>query len=564
MNRLTTSVLLIATAAAGFAAGCYDFTKAGLPVVPSASRTAEIAPPAPRKVVPLETPTQFMQLNSIEECRSFFYSVEQRFAGRHPLVLRAGRDFALRRWLELDAESALVEAERTPGHGYTTEGFAVDLFRVWLDLHVENAIEAWNQANPVLSKNVRVAFLTALADKDPAKAFAVWQTPRGKSTAPWGDDAEEGIFRRWAQQDPRVAMDNASKSGGGAHQAVIDEWAGSKPTEALAYIRSGNLLEIGLRSSILLPLLLQSDSAAAHNALSQASEGEIERISRKWTDRDPSGALHWAQSQPPDSPLVRAILGGVAGKIAFSDPERALQVLGSLPPESEDNPQGRMRDFEIRSAHREAFASLAATNPERAREMILTNPEMVKRGALDGYLTYAFANDSAAGIEQCREWLTNPALKEATTSAALMAFRWGHGAGARDPSEVIAALPELAEKVDSDVLSGWAKANPTGAAEFIMQRAAAGKPVEDLKSEGVIAEIAIARPEWTSVWLQRLPDAALQVEAAHTLAANWAAFDPDAAGRWIDSLPDGPVRESALIGFDQRGASERDSIRGEE
>ncbi len=563
MNRLTTSVLLIATAAAGFAAGWFFVGKTKTSAGPAASRApAGTAPAALPPAVSAVTPPEFTQLNTIEECRAFLYSADQRFAGRHPFVLGAGRDFALRRWLEIDAESALQEAEHSPGHEYATEGFAADLFRVWLDLHVDNAIEAWSQANPVLSRNVRVAFLTALADKDPAKAFAVWQTPRGKSNTPWGDDVEEAIFRRWAQQDPRVAMENAS--GGGARLSVIDEWAGTKPAEALAYIRAENLLETGLRSSVLLPLLLQSDSAAAREALSKAGEREVESISRNWTERDPTGALHWAQSQPPDSPLVRAILGAVAGKIAFSDPERALQVLSSLPPANNNDPQGRLRDFEIRSAHREAFASLAATNPERARELILTHPDMVKRGALDGYLTYAFANDSAAGIEQCREWLANPALKEAATSAALMAFRWGHGAGARDPSVVIAALPELAEKVDSDVLSGWAKANPTGAAEFIAQRAAAGKPVEDLEKRGVIAEIAIARPEWTSVWLQRLPDAALQVETAHTLAANWAAFDPEAAGRWIDSLPDGPVRESALSGIDRRHASERDPFGGEE
>lgn len=558
MNRLTKSALLLATAAAGFAAGWFDVRKADVATAPAAprARTARVTETVPAPVN-AETAPEFPQLTTVEDCRAFYHSVAQRFAGRHPFVLGAGRDYALRRWLELDAESALQEAERTPGHEYASEGFAVNLFRVWLDLHVESAIEAWNQANPVLARNVRVAFLTALADKEPAKSFAVWQTPRGKSNTSWGDSAEEAIFRRWAQQDPRVAMDNASKSGGGARQAVLDEWAGTKPAEALAYIRSENLLEMGLRSSVLLPLLMKSDPGTVQKALAEAGEGEAKSISRTWTDRDPAGALQWAQSQPPDSPLVRSILGAVARKIAFSDPERALQVLSSLPPAANNESQGRLRDFEIRSTHREAFASLAATNPERARELILTQPELAKRGALDGYLTYAFANDSAAAIEQCREWLANPALKEAATSAALMAFRWGHGAGARDPSEVIAALPELADKVDGDVLSGWAKANPTGAAEFIAQRAAAGKPVEDLKSEGVIAEIAIARPEWTASWLQRLPNAALQAETAHTLAANWGAFDPDAAVRWIDSLPDSPVRESALAGFERRNAPAR-------
>ena len=548
MNRLTTSALLLTTTAAGFAAGWFDVRKTDARSAPAAPRAASatVTPAAPAGMN-TDPAQEFPRLTTVEECRAFLYSAGQRFGSRHPFVQSAGRDYALRRWLELDAESALVEAERKPGHEFTSEGFAVDLFRVWLDLNVESAIGAWNQANPVLARNVRTAFLTNLADKDAPRAWAVWQTPRGKGDSIW-DPAEEAIFRRWAQQNPREAAEKAA--GGRMQEAVINEWATSSPAGALTFVRANSLFRTALNTT-LLPFLLQSDPAAAREAFARAGDYGDRSIAGNWAERDPSGALLWAQTQPPDAPLVREILAAAAIKLASSDPERALTVLNSLPA-LKDGPDAKMRDFEVRSAHREAFASLAATNPERARELILTQPDLVKNGALDGYLTYAFANDSAGAIAQCREWLANPVLKEAATSAALMAFRWGHGAGARDPSEVIAALPELADKVDGDVLSGWAKANPTGAAEFIAQRAAAGKPVNDLKEEGVIAEIAIARPEWTAAWLQRLPDAALQAETACTLAANWSAFDPDAAGRWINSLPDGPLRESAVAGFDHR------------
>ena len=551
MNRLTTSALLLATAAAGFAAGWFGFTQDK--VVPSpapAPRTATVAATTTVLAPAIAEPAlEFPLLMTVEECRAFLHGTDQRFAGRHPFVRGAARDFALRRWLELDAESALQEAERTPGHEFTTEGFAADLFRVWLDLNVESAIGAWNQANPVLARNVRTAFLTFLADKDAARAFAVWQSPRGK--APDWDPAEEAIFRRWAQQNPVAAAEKAVS--GDARKAVAGEMARTDPAKALELLRLPDQPGYNLSGmdTTLLAWLLQTDPLAARQSLSAADRVTCAKLAQEWSNTDPLAALRWAQSQSADSPMVQETLSAVAGKLASSDPERALQLLAAVPWAAKDSPVPGGNNA-IRGAYREAFASLAATDPSHARELIQTLPEHAKSGALDGYLTYAFASDAAGAIAQCREWLANPALKEAAAAAALAAFRPGNGAVVRDPSEVIAALPELADKVDGEVLSGWAKANPTGAAAFIAQRAAAGQLAEELPRQDVIADIAIARPEWTSVWLQRLPDAALQTETAQTLAANWGAFDPEAAGRWIDSLPDGPVRESALSGFDHR------------
>lgn len=97
--------------------------------------------------------------------------------------------------------------------------------------------------------------------------------------------------------------------------------------------------------------------------------------------------------------------------------------------------------------------------------------------------------------------MADPDLKAAAENAALMAFRCGYGAGARDPSAILAAIAELKQKVDADVLSGWAKANLMSAPDFILQRTAAGKPVADLEYVGVIAGIAISQPAYTSLWL---------------------------------------------------------------
>ena len=100
-------------------------------------------------------------------------------------------------------------------------------------------------------------------------------------------------------------------------------------------------------------------------------------------------------------------------------------------------------------------------------------------------------------------------------------------------------------------MEGWVATDPLAVADFISERYAADKPINDLGHRRVLAELAIAQPEYTGLWLQRLPDPELQAQAAKTLSANWSAFDPAAAAAWINSLPAGPVRDTAAEEFNR-------------
>ena len=156
-----------------------------------------------------------------------------------------------------------------------------------------------------------------------------------------------------------------------------------------------------------------------------------------------------------------------------------------------------------------------------------------------------------------REWSANPALKDTATEAVLAAFEPGRDGSVHDPSALIAASPELADKVDGKILSGWAKANPTSAADFITKRIAAGKNLENLGRSGVLTELSVSQPQYTGLWLQRLRHPDLQMEAAETLSSNWSAFDPEAAAKWINGLPDGAVRQAAMDGYEKHRRGRR-------
>ena len=113
---------------------------------------------------------------------------------------------------------------------------------------------------------------------------------------------------------------------------------------------------------------------------------------------------------------------------------------------------------------------------------------------------------------------------------------------------MLAAIPELNDAVDENVLSTWTKANPEAAAGWIAKRLEQGKAVK-FGNSGILADLAISAPEFTAAWLENLSDPAIQKTAANTLTANWGAFDLDAAKQWVASLPDGELRQAAEAGL---------------
>lgn len=556
MNRPVSIALILLAAAGGFAAGWWPLAERESVAASAMPRGEEAPAVATAVVLPNEdAPPSLPELNSVEECREFLRTSGKKFSARHPLTRQAIRDYALRRWLELDAESALQEAERQPGNEFAENGFAPELFRVWLDLNVDSAIEGWTQANPLLAKNVRAAFLSTLADKDPARAFELWKTSRGKSARRVYDPAEEAIFQRWAQQDPKAALQCRD------NDLVWGAWIDADPATAYAELKRRNAGDWPPAAGVavrLFPWLQRESPAEAAQLMAAVSAKEPDSglnagtLANSWVARDARGALRWAETQPSQSALAQEVMLAGISHIATSDPEAAIALLRRVDQAPSSKVNAQYDAFKRSYAAREAFASLAAADQTKARELLAADPELAKNGGVAGFLTYAFAGDTATAIQQTREWLREPALKEAAAEGALMAFNWEHGAGARDPSELLAAIPELADKVKADVLSGWAKVNPAGAADFIMERARGGHDISGLTDEGVLAELAIAQPEYTGLWLQRLPDPELQTQAAKTLSANWAAFDPAAAAAWINSLPAGPVRDTATEEFRQQ------------
>ena len=497
------------------------------PVTSSASLSPRLEPGLP-------------ELSRVEDCRHFLESLAALPLDRPPGIARAEKNYALRRWLELDAESALAEAERRP------EGdFGTDLFRVWLDLNAPSALAAFGQASPALTKKARDAFFMALADKDPALAVRELEKPRWKSNDPW-DYALKSAYEKWAFIDPPAAADQAGKQGSESSTGVARNWTIMDPKAAWRYYKEG------LTDSAILGAVFAAAAALESPEAKQVVgeilallkkkdpkrlDYELGQLARTLADQDPVAALEWARKQPPDDPLSKEVLTHSGRKLATSDPEQALALLAET--------GGSSRTYENDGILREAFASLSASDPERALTLMNALPEKQRWAAMSGWLTRGFSADPDAAMQQTRAWLADPAMRQSAMSGWANAFSWGHGSGIRDPGPSLEAMPELNDAVTGYVLSTWAKGDPEAVAGWIGARTGDPRLLDKMKDEGVLAEIAMSRPEFTAEWINRLPASPIQEDVVRTLAANWNAFDPEATHAWIDTLPAGLLQEAA-------------------
>lgn len=503
--------------------------------------------------------TTLPDLADVQACRDLL-EISATPDQRHPLLRRLDRERALRRWIELDPAGALTEAERNP-----TADFARDLFRNWIELTPTGALDAMNRANQTLAGKVAKDFFLALVAKDPAMAMVELQTPKWETlgTTYLGDDFRREIHRQWLRSDPTAAIASLGPPPSGdldrSEFGIMEVWGETDFKAAWSHYFPEVTTDKAFESShagVLIAKGLLAGSPEALQVLGSLPE-KTEKDGRFVFDKrqdiadlmvrqDPHAALEWANSRPADDLLRLRILATAARPLASSDPEQALALLHES--------GGSTHLWENTGVLRESFAALAAEDPDGAAGRISKLSQGQRGDAMSGYLTRISLTNPDAAVEQCRAWLADPDLKNSLPKAWAQAFSWSHGAGPCNPGEMLEAIPELNDAVDGKVLSTWTKVDPEAAAGWIAERLGQGKAI-GWKNEGILAELAISKPEFTASWLETLPDAAIQNAAAGTLTANWGAFDPVAARRWIDGLPEGELRQAAEAGLKRTNES---------
>lgn len=539
------SAVLLVGLAGGWGFGGFFKRAASIPAS-AGTHPAQPRPPTPLTHRGASTPISNQTLHDWQsgletaaDCRRLVESLRDTPRSDHPLFTSALRDYALRRWLELDPEDALSFAEKAGGQWYGST-LAGDLFRLWVGLDPESALKAYAQASPATILAARRDFFTKLAESDPQRAVEEMENPRWNFSQQEWDQSSVLVYTLWAEKDPEAAAERVQKSnsrpfGSYVVAAVAETWARRDPQAAWHFFKPepGKANHQRIAEAIL-PHLLKIDPTA----MDLAPKGVTANLAKAWTDRNPEDALAFGQGRPADDPLRRELLAHAARTMATAEPERALQLY-------RDSGGGSEQEWENSGLLREAFASMAGQDQEKATTKVLEFSGKDREAAMSGVLTQAFASDLAGATALARIWLADPLLKDAVLPALSVALSWGHGGGNHDLGPILEQMPELADHVGDYTLQGWTRTNPEAAAAFLGGQVAANPNLAMANSEAV-AEICFSRPEFTSQWLMELPAGAFQTSAAGTLVNSWSRFDPEAADTWARSLPEGSIKEAAL------------------
>ena len=449
---------------AGWMAGTWSQHPATKPAPPPAAAVAAAPSASASEDQPSRAPSfpgllALPRLDTAEACLDFLRTLDQSAASRHPWLARHERSYALRCWLELDAESALAEAELRGD-----AAFGMDLFRAWLNLNPGSALDAFTQASPALTAKLRDSFFPALAEKNPAQAAEALVQPRWKFKAPPAADTTlRAVYQKWAQSDPQAALAHAEAHSPANHSPHMSAfaargWAATDPEAAWRFFKEekkmleadasavsrgavlqallAGALKAGPSGAALMEEICQSQLAPllqGEGLARRMEELKFGEIARSLAQEDPRAALTWAQNLPENALLRAETLTAAARQLASAEPEYALGLLKET--------GGSKSHWVNESVLREAFAALHASAPERAFELLTSLSSEERRHAAGGILTHAFSADPAAAIEQTRAWLADPDMKEAALTGWHLAFSWGHGSGTRDPGPLPGSHP---------------------------------------------------------------------------------------------------------------------------
>ena len=226
-----------------------------------------------------------------------------------------------------------------------------------------------------------------------------------------------------------------------------------------------------------------------------------------WTALAPAQAMAWAQ-QLPDPYDRRRSLELVLTKLVSSDTGTALRESEKLPPGSTRN-----------KCIAESIAALSFQDPGGARAAVEALPNVADRMAAFSLLASNLADrDPATALEM----LTSIGWKDQSPSAS---FKWEY--------------------------NEWD--HPSAASQSTVT-SSSGSLIDT-----TIASLMMASPKATADALAILP-----VEQQNLLShamISWANQQPEAASRWLQSLPTGPAKDHGIQGLNSwliSGSSEPD------
>jgi hypothetical protein len=358
-----------------------------------------------------------------------------------------------------------------------------------------------------------------------------------------------GLVAQWvlyplAKTDPAGAADfcladKSLVSQGDVVLGIAREFGRVSPQEAFAWAEKIPALRTrqAVTKTVWMGWALENPAAAAAalNTTKQGADADIfDVVGQAWSRSNPEAALAWAQSLA-DKPSRERALRSIYLDVEKLGPDKARSLVESIT----DVPL--RRDYAARIA--EQLAKSGEVSDAIAWAQTFTDAES-KASAIDRVVHEWAAIDPAAATRYAAEM---PAGKNRTDVFAQAFAQWAQA----EPDEAFAYGQQLPPGKDRDVATARAidamrDSDPQKALQWFEQ-------LEDPKlarevAQGLLGSLVRVDQDAAFRIAANLPPEA-QPDAYHGIVRSWAFDYPKEAGNWVNSLPPGQARDSAVKAY---------------
>jgi hypothetical protein len=441
---------------------------------------------------------------------------------------------------------------------------------------------AWNAALQFNDKNLKAQMISSvigtISRTDLGKArqlLSEIKDPQIKQVAIYAyinqassDDPEEAF---------RLLAAEASKLRDyGFYQSLFLKWAKDDPEAAIAkldLIKESSNRQQALQGIVM--ALVTSDPHRVLDLLAKMPPGQsrssmLVSISSSWMAHDSDAAIAWINSLPA-ADKSKALQNG-CWQLVQSDPAKAAQLLSSLPPSNmtrqqfsnlasqwaqqdleaarnwvESLPPGQARE----QAMSGIIGTLARTDPAKAASIfgsaVVSNQNSYQVGSIVGEW---IKSDQTAALA----WLDSLDLRGDALQNVHSQFlsNWVNEDAPAAGRYALAIQDDKARQQAIDSLIGaWGNNDPTAARDWIMSSLdgdSENRSLNSLIQRMSYQDTATALQYYQEATANLAPEVIEKTfgNSASQIARHWVQNDPEAAGQWVMSLPEGETRSTSI------------------
>ncbi len=422
----------------------------------------------------------------------------------------------------------------------------------------------------VLLSRMRSAALTTLAQRDPAKAFAI---ARGK-TKPNNPSLILPVLKEWTVKDPVAAQQAIAqltgREGYYARQTIVDTLAELDPQAAWEYAKSlldENSINISPNSlRKVVKAWAQSDPAKAIEAAFTVQDLGLRQHALMdavvtWATSDLKAALDFSLTIE-DAGARGKILSGFAEN-EYVDPAAIFEALvHHAPAETSSRSLSEVIKRWLRSDPQQAAAALlrlpaggamSSSAEAIAQEWVLSAPtdrqqiltwaaSLPEGSARDGALKAVFADWGAHDPSAALQVITSSMAKNNSEALKGLIEGWGRKSPA-DAARYALSLSAMSDQTDAirDIVRSWSRSSPTDAAAFIRSTPDDMRP---LLAQALVDTWAYSDLGSAADWVKAQPAGPSRDAGISAIADTLRSVDPDKALEWSQSISDEEKRSN--------------------